>query len=114
MISKSIINKLKEKGVAADIILDMILEDEQEEQKPETDQKAEQKPAEQKPEPEKKPDPEPEKKPDPDPILAAINKLTGAIQASNILNSGSQGPAAETSQDILAQLINPKGGNNNG
>lgn len=99
MIDQKTAQALKDKGVDPSIILDLMLDqdaapEQTPEQKPEEQKPAEQKPAEQ--------------KPDPDPILAAINKLTGAIQASNILNSGSKGPAAETSQDILAQLINPK------
>lgn len=111
MISQSIITKLKEKGVSADIILDLILEDEQTPDVPET--------------PEETPAPEVPAAPQTsqpitgqdlqagqtqDAILAAINKLTGAIQASNILNSGSKGPDTETSADALAQIINPKGG----
>ena len=102
MIDQKTAQKLKEKGVDPGIILDLMLDQEAApEQKPEEQKPAEQKPAEQKPA---------EQKPETDPILQAINKLTGAIQASNILNSGSKGPEQETSQDILAQLINPKEG----
>ena len=111
MIDQKTAQKLKEKGVDPSIILDLMLEQEAapeqtpeqkpEEQKPEEQKPAEQKPAEQKPA---------ELKPETDPYLAAINRLTGAIQASNILNSGSKGPEQETSQDILAQIINPKEG----
>ena len=82
MIDQKTAQKLKEKGVDPSIILDLML-----------DQEA-----------------APEQKPETDPILAAINKLTGAIQASNILKSGTDGPQNETADDILAQMINPKGG----
>lgn len=101
MIDQKTAQALKDKGVDPGIILDLMLEQDADPEQTPDRKPEEQKPAEQKPA---------EQKPDPDPILQAINKLTGAIQASNILNSGSQGPAAETSEDILAQLINPKGG----
>lgn len=44
-----------------------------------------------------------------DKILAAINKLTGAIQASNI-RAGGRVEAKETTDDILATIINPREG----
>lgn len=100
MIDQKTAQALKDKGVDPSIILDLMLEQDAAPAMNENQEKPEQE--------EKKPEPKQEQKPDPDPILAAINKLTGAIQASNILNSGSKGPAAETSEDILAQLINPK------
>jgi hypothetical protein len=41
-----------------------------------------------------------------DPVLAEIQKLSGFMQASNILNSNQQSPAQST-EDILAAIINP-------
>lgn len=113
MISQSLINKLKDKGVSADIILDLILDDEQTQEKSGTSDlesaKNEKQDNPETPAPET-PAPETPAGQTQDAILQAINKLTGAIQASNIINSGSKGPDTETSADALAQLINPKGG----
>lgn len=41
-----------------------------------------------------------------------VNDLVAQLQQSNIL--GSQQPATETADDVLAQIINPKGVENNG
>ena len=62
------------------------------------------------------PEPEPEKKPaQPDPneeryneLLAAMQKLTGAIQASNIQNSSNREEPQLSAEDILAEVVNPK------
>lgn len=110
MIDQKTAQQLKEKGVDPGIILDLMLDQEAAPEQTPEQKPAEQKPAEQKPAEQKPAEQKPEQKPETDPILAAINKLTGAIQASNILKSGSKGPEQETSQDILAQLINPKEG----
>lgn len=49
-----------------------------------------------------------------DPILAAIDKLTGAIQASNIINMTQGGkPATVTVDDVMSKIIGanaPEGG----
>ena len=45
-----------------------------------------------------------------DQILKAIEKLTGAVQTSNLLNAGSNGPDVDTTEAALASIINPKGG----
>ncbi len=110
MISQSLINKLKDKGVSADIILDLILDDEQ--NKPMNEKQDNPKtPAPETPAAQETPAaPETPAGQTQDVILQAINKLTGAIQASNIINTGSKGPETETSEAALAQLINPKGG----
>ena len=107
------VKKLKEKGVDPSVILDLLLEDDPE-QDPGT--KPEQKP-EEKPEqtPDRKPEQKPEQKPDQktdmqDQILKAIEKLTGAVQTSNLLNAGSTGPDVDTTEAALASIINPKGG----
>lgn len=102
------IQKLKDKGFSADIILDLILDDEQTQEKSGTsDLESAKNEKQDNPE---TPAPETPAGQTQDAILQAINKLTGAIQASNIINSGSKGPDTETSADALAQLINPKGG----
>jgi hypothetical protein len=41
-----------------------------------------------------------------DPVLAEIQKLAGFMQASNILNSNQQ-PPVQSTEDILASIINP-------
>ena len=116
------IQKLKDKGVDPSVILDLLLEEEEDPGKaPETPKNEKQEKApEQTPE-EKKP--ETYKDPDPitsehirqatdvqDQILKAIEKLTGAVQTSNLLNAGSKGPDVDTTEAALASIINPKGG----
>lgn len=100
---KALIQKLQKAGVGSDVILALILDDEQaapetpETQAPEAQPETET-PAEQPAAPAK-----------PDPILEAINKLTGAIQASNIINSGAPGrPQAVTVDDVMAKIIQPQ------
>ena len=121
------IQKLKEKGVDPSVILDLLLEEEEDPGKaPETPknekpEKAPETPKNEKPEkapeqtPEKPMNEKPEKAPEQkndmqDQILKAIEKLTGAVQTSNLLNAGSTGPDVDTTEDILASIINPKGG----
>lgn len=104
-----IIKTLKEKGVDPGIILDLILEDET--AAPEAAPEVAAQPAA----PEVAAQPAAPKDADQgketsDMILAAIEKLTGAIQASNIIHTGTNKVPQETSADALAQLINPKGG----
>lgn len=102
---KNLIAKLQKAGVGSDVILALIMDDEQaapEAEAPETGapESAEQEtPAEDKP----------AAAPQPDPILEAINKLTGAIQASNIINAGAAGrPQAVTVDDVMAKIIQPQ------
>lgn len=96
---KELIKKLSKAGVASDVILALMLD---EDETPE-------------PKAEPAPQPEPEKKPEQpaavgnDAILAAIEKLTGAVQAANIRNMGGSTPKPETADDVLAQIINPTG-----
>lgn len=106
-----LIKKLKEKGVPADVILELVLDDQEPGATPEPVQPAE--------------DPAPQPAADPaqpaaqdtqpaaapagtDKILEAIEKLTGAIQAANIRGMNSGGPQSETADDILASMIAPK------
>jgi len=102
------VKKLKEKGVDPSTILDLLLEDEEQDPGTKPDQTPEEKP-EQKTE--EKPDQKPDQKNDmQDQILKAIEKLTGAVQTSNLLNAGSAGPDVDTTEAALASIINPKGG----
>ena len=104
------IQKLKEKGVDPSVILDLLLEEEQDPETPEEKQE-EKKPAAPEEKQEEKKPAAPEQKNDmQDQILKAIEKLTGAVQTSNLLNAGSTGPDVDTTEDILASIINPKGG----
>ena len=98
---KDLIKKLSRAGVSSDVILALMLD--------EDDKQTEQPKPEPKPEP-----PKPEPAPQPtavgnDAILAAIEKLTGAVQAANIRNMGGSTPKQETADDVLAQIINPTG-----
>lgn len=95
----TLIKKLKDAGVPADTILSLLLEDGDRPPEPET-------PAEPEPVPEPKPEtaPAPEA-PKTDAILDAINKLTGVIQASNIINAGHDGRKEETADDVLAAML---------
>ena len=103
MLDNATIKKLKEKGVDASVILDLLLEEEPA-AAPENPEPTPAEPAA----------PEPEKAPSaaPDPILAAIEKLTGtvagmqaAIQASNLKGKYVESPAGETTDDILKGLF---------
>ena len=100
---KALIQKLQKAGVDAQVILSLIMdEDQAAPETPETTapeaQPENETPAEQPAAPAK-----------PDPILEAINKLTGAIQASNIINSGAPGrPQAVTVDDVMAKIIQPQ------
>lgn len=47
-----------------------------------------------------------------DELLSAMNRLTGAIQAGNILNSNNKEVKEPSAEDILAEVLSPsKGGN---
>lgn len=99
---KNLIAKLQKAGVGSDVILALILDDEQAE--PETPET----PAPEEAQPET-PAAAPETMSRPDPILEAINKLTGAIQASNIINAGAAGrPQQVTVDDVMAKIIQPQ------
>ena len=77
------------------------------------------------PEPVQKPtvDPEPEQAPEPqqapapaedpnakryDELLQAVQKLTGAIQAGNILNSNNRAEETKTAEQIMAEVLLPQ------
>lgn len=106
MIDKKLIEKLSKAGVDPAVIVSMLLDDDDmEQEKPVRIPDPE--PAPSQPEPEKDPA---ETKPQPasDVILAAIEKLTGAVQAANMRYASAGDPAAaETADTILASLIAP-------
>lgn len=107
MIDKGMIKKLSSAGVSPEIILNLVLDEDEPEQAAEV--RAEPAQVEQAPPAETvtaAPVPEPRKD---DAILAAIEKLTGAIHASNMRRDSAGDPAqAETADTILAQIINPQ------
>jgi hypothetical protein len=80
-------------------------------------------PAEPEPEKETTVDPEPEQTPEPqqapapaedpnakryDELLQAVQKLTGAIQAGNILNSNNRAEETKTAEQIMAEVLLPQ------
>lgn len=99
------IKKLKDAGVSADIILNLLLDDGEE---PAAASAAAPLEPEKKPEPEAKP--EPAAAPAVDPILKAITDLTGVIQASNILRTGREAEKPVTADDVLAEILTGKKG----
>lgn len=102
MLEKSMIEKLMKAGVSADVILGLIM---YEEKQPEPEKKPE---PEKTPEPEKKPEqPAPAAVPQGDAILAAIEKLTGAVQAANLQRGSFKSEQPETVDSILASVIAP-------
>lgn len=108
MIDKGMIKKLSSAGVSPEIILNLLLDEDEPEQAAEV--RAEPAQVEQAPQPAETvtaaPAPEPRKD---DAILAAIEKLTGAIHASNIRRDGMAGPEqTETTDTILANLLHPQ------
>jgi hypothetical protein len=110
------VKKLKEKGVDPSIILDLLLEDEEQDPGTTPENPKDEKPEEKKTETpdqkqeEKKTETPNQKNDIQDQILKAIEKLTGAVQTSNLLNAGSDGPDVDTTEAALASIINPKGG----
>lgn len=111
-ITKEQVQALRDAGIAENAIIDRILSD------PAPAAPADPKPADHKPADPAPADPAPA---DPKPaqpvdrtddILAAINKLTGALQLSN-QQTGRAGAASESVDDILASVLAPpksKGG----
>lgn len=105
MIDKGMIKKLSSAGVSPEIILNLLLDEDEPEQAAEV--RAEPAAPAEQPQPvPAAPVPEPRKD---DAILAAIEKLTGAIHASNIRRDGFEGPEQpETTDTILANLLHPQ------
>ena len=90
MIEKSLIQKLQAAGVAADVILQLVLDE---------DPAPTPAPAD--------PAPQPAAPASNDAILQAINRLTGSIQAMNLRTIGGQQPPVQTSDDILKFMMSP-------
>lgn len=99
---KKLIQQLKDAGVGADIILNLILQPEEEKvTQPEEV-------TEEKPEPAPAPKQEAAAPAVPDPIMDKIDKLIGVIQASNIIRSGRESAPEESVDDILAAMVQPR------
>ena len=104
MIDNGMIKKLSSAGVDPAIIVNLLLDEDEPEQA--AGVRAEPAEASAEPAPQvTQPEPEPRKD---DAILAAIERLTGAVQAANIRNMSAGDPTqAETADSILASLIAP-------
>ena len=97
---KALVKRMMELGIEADKILALVMDEpEQQEQKPEQQEQQEQQ--EQKQEQEQKPEQPPKNQ---DAVLAAIEKLTGAIAAGNIRRDGFENKP-ETADDVLAKVL---------
>lgn len=103
---KQLINKLLKAGVDAQTILTLVLDDDTAAETPETSGDTGAESAADTPAGNQTPDAA-EAPAQNDAILAAINKLTGAIQASNILNMGGSTPPATSIDDVMKKLIQP-------
>lgn len=106
MIDKKLVERLNKAGVDPAIIVSMLLDDDEVEQKTDVEI-SDPEPAPSQPEPQQAPV---ETKPQigNDAILAAIEKLTGAVQAGNMRFASAGDPAnMETADTILASLIAP-------
>lgn len=109
MIDKKLMKRLSEEGVDPAVILKIMLEDDEEKQEAPA--------AVADPAPAPSPEPAPAKPvdtPQPagvtnDAILAAIEKLTGAIHANALRSASAGDPAvAETTDEILAKMLRPE------
>ncbi len=108
------VDALRAVGIDDKTIIDLIISETAEAVTPGPAPKPE---PEKQPEPEKKPEPEkqpePEKAPEPakqesdkqDKILAAIEKLTGAIYSHNVLASGGEDQNTESAEDIIGKML---------
>ena len=105
MMDKSMIKKLSSAGVSPEVILNLLLDEDE----PEQSAGVRDEPIAPAPQPAPAaPQPEQEPRKD-DAILAAIEKLTGAIHASNMRRDGMAGPVQEeTTETILANLLHPQ------
>lgn len=104
MMDKSMVKKLSSAGVDPAVIINLLLDEDEPEQAAGVRAEPAEAPAEPAPQA-STPEPEPRKD---DAILAAIERLTGAVQAANIRNMSAGDPTqAETADSILASLIAP-------
>lgn len=102
----NLIRKLKDKGVASDVIIDLLM-DEEVKETPEPQQVQTETP-----EPIAAPDPAPAAAapaPTPDPIMDKLDKLIGVLQANAILTTGRDSTPGQSVDDILAEMIAPAG-----
>lgn len=109
MFDKKLMKRLIEEGVDPAVILKIMLEDD------ETEQETPAAAADPAPAPSQEPAPaKPAETPQPagvtnDAILAAIEKLTGAIHANGIRSASAGDPeTAETTDEILAKMLRPE------
>lgn len=108
------VNALRAAGIQDKVIIDLIINETAEAVTPDPEPAPQPEP-EKTPEPEKKPEPDktPEKPTaaaDPEParedkILAAIEKLTGAIYNHNVLGSGTEDEKKESAADIIGKAL---------
>lgn len=101
MFTRDQLKALKAAGVEDAVIVRLMFDD----------QEAEVVPADPAPAPDPEPTPAPtaaQTETGADKILAAIERLTGAVQASNMRSMDGGQPVRETADDILASLIAPK------
>lgn len=101
MFTREQLKLLKAAGVEDAVLIRLLFDD----------QEAEEVPADPAPVPDPEPAPAPAAAPietGADKILAAIERLTGAVQASNMRSMDGGQPVRETADDILASLIAPK------
>lgn len=101
MFTREQLKLLKAAGVEDAVLIRLLFDD----------QEAEEVPADPAPEPDPEPAPAPAAagvETGADKILAAIERLTGAVQASNMRSMDGGQPVRETADDILASLIAPK------
>lgn len=101
MFTRDQLKLLKAAGVEDAVLIRLLFDD----------QEAEEVPADPAPAPDPEPAPAPAAAPietGADKILAAIERLTGAVQASNMRSMDGGQPVRETADDILASLIAPK------
>lgn len=100
MFTREQLKLLKAAGVEDAVLIRLLFDD----------QEAEEAPADPAPVPATEPAPAPAApiETGADKILAAIERLTGAVQASNMRSMDGGQPVRETADDILASLIAPK------
>lgn len=108
--TKEQVNALRAAGIQDKMIIDLIISetaeavtpDPEPEKKPELKKQPE---PEKKPEPEKEPEPEKTPEPQTDKILAAIEKLTGAVLAHNVAGTGREDEPEKSADDIMGELL---------
>lgn len=95
----NLLKKLQAAGVAADVILQLVLDEDPAPADPQPAPAPAPAPAD--------PAPQPAAPASNDAILQAINRLTGSIQAMNLRTIGGQQQPVQTSDDILKFMMSP-------